>query len=259
MISNRFLGVAIVAAVALISGNFHSAPAAETVTLKALLASSARPPFDVLVKDFEKKHPGVTIQAEYLGGGVVANRVDAGEAVDIVLAGETPLKKVINITDTFTPIYKTIDVIITPKKNPGNVHDIKDLAKPGLKISLGTPASAVGTISSQIIQKASVDNGGFDFVQKVLKNTNYQSDKGQDVVDAVASGKSEAAIVFVTDGDTNKFNVIEIPEKYNVISTYVATVAKSAKNVKLGREFIALMTSKEGQGVFRKMRYLPPT
>jgi molybdate transport system substrate-binding protein len=259
MQSKRFLGAAIVAAVTLISGNFHPAPAAENATLIALLASSARPPFDVLAKDFEKKHPGVTIKAEYLGGGVVANRVDAGEAVDIILAGDTPLKKVVNITDPFTPIYKTIDVIITPRKNPGNVHDIKDLAKPGVKIAIGTPASAVGGIASQIIQKASVDNGGFDFVQKVLKNTNYQSEKGQDVVDAVASGKSEAAIVFVTDGDTHKFNVIEIPEKYNVVSTYVGTVAKNAKNAKLGREFVAFMASKEGQAVFRKMRYLPPT
>jgi ABC-type molybdate transport system substrate-binding protein len=258
MISKRFFGVAIVAAVVLISGNLHPAPAAETITLKALLASSARPPFDALVKVFEQKHPGVKIQAEYLGGGVVANRVDAGEAVDIILAGDSPLKKVVNITDPFTPVYKTIDVIVTPKKNPGNVHDIRDLGKPGLKIALGTPSSAVGTISSQIIQKASVDNGGFEFVQKVLKNTNYQSEKGQDVVDAVSSGKSEAAIVFVTDGDTHKFNVIEIPEKYNVVSTYVATVAKAAKNAKLGREFVALMAGKEGQSVFRKMRYLPP-
>ena len=240
------------------SGNLQPAPAAETATLTALVASSARPPFDALVAQFEKKHPGLKVEPQYLGGGQVVSKIDGGEAVDIVLVGETPLKRVSGVVETPTAIYKTIDVVITSKRNPGGVHDLKDLAKPGVKIAMGTPASAVGGISSQIIQKAAGDYG-FDFVQKVLKNANVQSEKGQDVVDAVASGKSDAAIVFVTDGDTQKFNVIEIPEKYNVVSTYVGTVTKNAKNAKLGREFVAMMASKEGQAVFRKMRYLPPT
>jgi len=253
----RLFGIAL-AVTALAAYDLQPAPAAENATLVALLASSARPPFDALAAQFEKKHPGVKIVPQYLGGGQVVSKIDGGEAADIVLVGETPLKKVSGVVETPTAIYKTIDVIITPKKNPGGVHELKDLAKPGLKIAMGTPASAVGGISSQIIQKAAVDYG-FDFVQKVLKNANVQSEKGQDVVDAVASGKSDVALVFVTDGDTQKFNVIEIPEKYNVVSTYVGTVTKNAKNAKLGREFVALMASKEGQAVFRKMRYLPPS
>jgi molybdate transport system substrate-binding protein len=255
---NRILATASALVAVLAANNIQPVPAAEPVTLTALVASSARPPFDALVAQFEKKNPGVKITAQYLGGGQVVSKIDGGDTPDIVLVGETPIKRVSGVVEPLTPIYKTIDVVITSKKNSAGVHELKDLAKPGVKVAMGTPASAVGAISSQIIQKAAIDYG-FDFVQKVLKNANVQSEKGQDVVDAVASGKSDAAIVFVTDGDTTKFNVIEIPEKYNVISTYVGTVSKKAKNAKLGHEFVALMASKEGQSVFRKMRYLPPT
>jgi molybdate transport system substrate-binding protein len=232
--------------------------AAEKITLNALVASSSKPPYEELVASFEKSHPGVTVETEFLGGGQIGKAIDDGKAADIVLVGSAILAKESGLVEPVTPIYNTKDIVITPKKNPAKVKSLKDLANPGVKISIGTPASAVGAISAGILQKAAADYG-FDFIQKVHANITFQSEVGQEVVDAVSSGKADAAIVFVTDGDTSKFDVYPIEDKYNTTSYYQGTVTKNAKNAKLGEEFVKLMASKAGQAVFAKHRYLPPT
>ncbi len=263
MTMKRFLGIALVAAFALLGGGVISAPAAEKVTMLALVTSSTQPPYDELVAVFEKKHPGVTIETKFLGGGQVASGVDKGEPADIVIAGSGPLAKVVGSLEPLTDIYKTKDVIITKKKNK-NIKDLKDLGNPGVKIAMATPGSAVGGIASQIVQKFAAGENDFGFVKRVLDNVvKPQPEKESDVVAAVEKdsrdkGGADAAIVFITSGDPAKFNVIEIPEKYNVISLYVATVSKNAKNPKLGKEFVELLASREGQKVFAKHRYLPP-
>jgi molybdate transport system substrate-binding protein len=259
MISTRSIGAAFIAAIALLAGNSASAPAADKVTLTALVASSAKPPYDELVAIFQKKHPNVTIETQYLGGGVIAKNVDEGAAADIVLVGSTQVLKVKNVVEGTTDIYRTKDIIITPKSNPKRIRGLNELANPGVRLSVGSPSSAVGTISSQIIQKASEEFGGQGYLDRIRDNVIKPApDKGQDVVDAVEKGTADAAIVFITDGDPSKFHIIEIPDKHNVISIYQGTVAKAAKNAALGHEFIALMASPEGQAIFKKHKYLPP-
>ncbi|MBC5811036.1 MAG: extracellular solute-binding protein [Candidatus Eremiobacteraeota bacterium] len=264
MKSTRSIGTALAVALGLLGGSLAPAPAAEKVTMIALVTSSTQTPFDELVKVFEKKHPGVTIETKFLGGGQIASEVDKGTPADIVIAGATPLKKVLGSLEAPTEIYQTKDVIIAKKKNK-TIKELKDLGTPGVKVAMATPGSAVGAVASQVVQKYAAGENDFGFVKRVLDNVaKPQPDKESDVVAAVEKdsrqpGGADAAIVFVTSAtDTVNFNVIDIPDKYNVISTYVASVAKSAKNAALGREFVALLASKEGQAVFHKHHYLPP-
>jgi len=258
MISKRVLGGALAVAIATVAVGVGFSQAAEKITLTALTVSSAKAPFEELQAMFEKTHPNVTIQIQYLGGGQISTAIDGDTAADIVLAGSAPLDKVRPKIEPAVTIYNTRDVVITSKKNPAKIHDLKDLANPGVRIAMGTSTSAVGAISSTIIQNAG-KKYGFDFVQKVLGNKSYESEKGSDVVDAVATNKADAAIVFVSDGDPGKFNVVQISDEFNVTSHYQGTVTKNAKNAKLGEEFVKLMASKQGQAVFHKDHYLPPT
>src|ERR1700680_4142959 len=158
MISTRSIGAAFIAAIALLAGNAQPAPAA--TTLNALVASSSKPPYDELVAIFEKRHPGVTISTQYLGGGVIATKVDGGEAADIVRVGSTQVAQGKNVVEGTTDIYRTKDIIITPKSNPKKIRGLNELANSGVRLSVGSPSSAVGAISSVIIQNASADFGG---------------------------------------------------------------------------------------------------
>ena len=250
--------IAALSACVFFAGTTANAPAAGSTEITALVASNAQKAFTELIADFEKTHPGVTVNAQYLGGSKIGTMLDGGTPADVVLVGSTVIDKYSTSVESPTPVLRNKDIIIVPKGNPDKITGLKDLANSGVKLSLGTPSSAVGTISSQIIQNAAQGGLGFDFVQKVRGNTVVQSDKGSDVVAAVADGKANAAIVFQSDGDASKFQIIPIDDKDNVVSTYAMTVAKTAKHADLGKAFVAMVAGSQGQAVLHKYHYMSP-
>jgi molybdate transport system substrate-binding protein len=224
--------------------------------LVALVASNAKGAFEDLITEFQAKHPGVTVKAEYLGGSTIGKRIDAGEAIDVILVGSTILKPELHLIDPPVDVLQNKEAILVPKGNPGKVHSLKDLANPGVTISMGTPTSAVGKLAGQVIQNAAADYG-FDFVAAIRKNIAVQSEKGSDVVDAIGP-KANSGITFASDVNPAKFDEVLIDDKYNVVSIYSMSVTKNAKNAALGKDFVALVAGPQGQAVLRKFHYMPP-
>jgi molybdate transport system substrate-binding protein len=231
-------------------------PAAADTEISALVASNAQGAFTDLIKEFEAKHKGVTVKAEYLGGATIGKRIDAGESIDVILVGSTILDPLTARVDAPTPVLQNKETILVPKGNPAKVHGLKDLANPGVKLSMGTPTSAVGKLASTVLQKASADYG-FDFLTGVRKNITVASEKGSDVVDAIGP-KANAGITFASDVNPAKFDDIPIDDKYNIVSIYSMTVTKNAKNAALGKDFVTLVAGPEGQAVLRKWHYMAP-
>lgn len=229
---------------------------AESGEITALVASNAKGAFTELIKQFETKHKGVTVKVEYLGSAAVGKRIDENEPVDVVLVGSTTLDKELQLIDPPTPVLKNKEMILVPKGNPAKIHSLKDLANPDVKLSMGTPTSAVGKLAGTVIQNAAADYG-FDFLQNVRKNIAVASEKGSDVVAAIGP-KANAGITFASDVNPAKYDAIPIDEKYNVVSTYSMTVTKNAKNQALGRDFVALVAGPQGQATLRKFHYMPP-
>jgi molybdate transport system substrate-binding protein len=234
-----------------------TAPAsAESGEITALVASNAKGAFTDLIKQFETKHKGVTVKVEYLGGADIGKRIDASEPIDVILVGSTILDKELPLIDAPTAVLQNKEMILVPKGNPAKVHSLKDLANPGVKLSMGTPTSAVGRLAATVVQNAAADYG-FDFVTNLRKNIAVQSEKGSDVVDAIGP-KANAGITFASDVNPAKFDAIPIDDKYNVTSTYSMTVTKNAKNAALGKDFVALVAGPQGQATLRKFHYMPP-
>jgi molybdate transport system substrate-binding protein len=229
---------------------------AESGEITALVASNAKGAFTQLIKQFETKHKGVTVKVEYLGGADIGKRIDANEPIDVILVGSTVLDKELQLVEPPTPVLQNREMILVPKGNPAKVHGLKDLANPGVKLSMGTPTSAVGRLAATVVQNAAADYG-FDFVTNLRKNIVVSSEKGSDVVDAIGP-KANAGITFASDVNPAKFEAIPIDDKYNVTSTYSMTVTKNAKNAGLGKDFVALVRGPQGQDTLRKFHYMPP-
>jgi molybdate transport system substrate-binding protein len=254
--SRALLGLGTLVAAAAFTAPTLSPANAESGTVVAQVASNAQGAFTQLIKQFEVKHPGVKVEVQYLGGSTIGKAIDNGDAIDVVLVGSAVLDKETQFIDPPTPVLRNKEMILVPKGNPAKVHSLKDLANPGVKISMGTPTSAVGKLASTVVQNAAADYG-FDFVTNLRKNVTVQSEKGSDVVAAIGKD-ANAGIAFASDVNPAKFEAIPIDDKYNVVSTYSMTVTKSAKNAALGRDFVALVAGPQGQATLRKFNYMAP-
>jgi len=73
----------------------------------------------------------------------------------------------------------------------------------------------------------------------------------------VAVGSLDAAIVWdaVAANFADKTETVAIPAGQNVVSTVAAGVLRSSRQPELARQFVALLTSPEGQAVFAKHHY----
>ena len=250
------LKVAGVGACILIAAALPRPGTAAPTALVALVASNAKGAFTEIIKEFQSKHPGVTVKADYLGGTDIGNKVDAQDVVDVILVGSGTTDKEVNLLGSPTPVLRNREIILVPKNNPANVKTLKDLATPGVKLAIGTSGSAVGKLASQVIQNAAAAFG-FDFVKGVRDNIKVQADKGSDVVAAVG-GAANAAIAFESDRDDAKYTTIPIEEKFNVISTYNMAVPKNAKNPALAKDLVDLVAGPSGQAILRKFNYMSP-
>jgi len=238
------------------------APAAEQLTLLADVASSALKPFDQQIfRDFEKRHPGVKIEAKSLSGGAVQKDIDeATNPVDIGIVG----KKQTDYLDKQGRINKPV-AILTQKEailvpwNGAKVKSLKDLANPGIKVGLADAGSAVGAPARALLKKAAEDPAyGADFPQRVVANVQCKGSKGTDMPDSIRSGACDAAIGFVSDEDTLHIRTVTIPDALNVETPYYAFVPKVSKNQKIADELVKYIASKQGLSILHSYHYLPP-
>lgn len=234
-----------------------SSAAADKIELNALIASNAEHAFTEIIKDYQTKHPGVTIKAQWLGGATIAKMIDENTGpADVAMANVTSLDRVKNLIEPPVAILQNKEVILVPKGNPAKVSGLRDLANPGVKLSLGTPASTVGGIASQVIQKGAVD-WGVEFVTNVRKNTVFQAERGSDVLDALGK-QANATITFASDVDPSKYFTVPIDEKYNITSVYAISVPKASKYQQAAHDFVAAVAGPQGAATLRKYRYMPP-
>jgi molybdate transport system substrate-binding protein len=234
------------------------APVSAADTVNAEVASSVTAPFEQLIKIYEKKHPGSTVSAKYLGGQVIQGDVEGDNPIDVVIVGKNQTDKLTAHINPPVAILTNREVILVPKGST-KVKSLKDLGNPGVRVGLGNADSAVGTLARGVLKKAALDPAyGADFPQKVRANTTFEGTSGVEVVNAVSSGKVDAAIAFVSDVDPSRFSGVKIPDNLNVDSVYYVFVPKSSKNPAAGGEIMKLVTSKQGEAILHSYRFLPP-
>ncbi len=151
--------------------------------------------------------------------------------------------------------------LIVPKDNPAKIKSLSDLAKPGIKIVMGTKDVPVGDYALQIIDKLGNDSSyGQDYKTKVLSNVISQETTVNYVVTKVALGEADVGFAYVSDVTeelAGKVDKIEIPDEYNIIAEYPMGLLQESKYPTDGMEFINLVMSDKGKTVMEKYGFSP--
>jgi molybdate transport system substrate-binding protein len=140
-----------------------------------------------------------------------------------------------------------LEIAVAPG-NPKGIHELRDLAKPGLIYVTAGPTVPAGKYAAQALAKA-----GVSVTPKSLE-TDVKS-----VLSKIELGEADAGIVYTTDvkaaGD--KVVGVAIPEQDNVVATYPIAALKPAVNTALAQDFIAFVTSPQGQATLESFGFLP--
>jgi molybdate transport system substrate-binding protein len=151
--------------------------------------------------------------------------------------------------------------LVVPKYNPEKISNLTDLAKPGLRIVVGTKDVPVGDYAMQIINKLGNDSAyGSEYKKNVLANVISQETNVNYVVTKAALGEADVGFAYISDVTENlmsKVHKIEIPDEYNVIAEYLIGILKDSKYSAESEKFIELVTSDKGKTIMEKYGFAP--
>lgn len=220
--------------------------------LTVFAAASLTDSFTALRHAFQQQHPDISAQFSFAGTPSLVRQIEQGAQADVFASADTTNMDRLQ-SDGFTSgtpkvfARNQLEIAVAPG-NPKGIHELRDLAKPGLIYVTAGPTVPAGKYAAQALAKA-----GVSVTPKSLE-TDVKS-----VLSKIELGEADAGIVYTTDvkaaGD--KVVGVTIPEQDNVIATYPIAGLKPAVNTALAQDFIAFVTSSQGQATLESFGFLP--
>ena len=222
-------------------------------TLRVSAAASLTQSFDQLSNEFEKDHPGVSVDVNYGGSSGLVQQLTEGAPADVFASADQ--KNMTKLTDADLAqgepkIFATnVLTLVVPKDNPAGIRSIQDVLGKNVKLVTCAPEVPCGA-ATQTVEKA---NG-------VELKPVSQENAVTDVLGKVTSGQADAGIVYVTDAKAagNKVTTIDIPMADEAINNYPIVALKDSEQPELAAQFVDLVTGEQGQKVLRDAGFGAP-
>ncbi len=232
--------------------------------LTVFAAASLTDAFNEIGEQFKQRNPGVTLEFNFAGSQQLRTQLEQGAVADVFASANTKemnaaIQAGVIVSGTSATFVRNRLAVIVPKDNPGDIQELKDLSKPGLKIVLAAASVPVGGYALSSLDKLNADFGA-SYSRTVLANVVSYEDNVKQVVAKVQLGEADAGIVYTSDVTpqvADKLIKLDIPDQYNVLAMYPIAVLKSAPNAELAQAFMDFVLSAQGQTILRKWGFIP--
>jgi molybdate transport system substrate-binding protein len=215
-------------------------------------AASLTESFGTLGQQFEAAHPGVTVRFNFAASSALAQSIIQGAPADVFASASAKnMKQVLDggVATDSTTFAKNVMEIAVPPDNPGNVTQLADLTKPGLKVALCQAQVPCGATAQQV----------FDKQQLTVKAVTLGADV-KSVLTQVELGEVDAGLVYRTDVQAAgaKVTGIEIPAGQNAATSYPIATLDDAPNEAAAAAFVDYVRSADGTTVLTRAGFAGP-
>jgi molybdate transport system substrate-binding protein len=236
-----------------------AAPAAAQA-LTVSVAVSMKDAIEELGRQFTKTVPGVTLRYNVGASGDLQKQIEAGAPVDLFISASQRQmdeleRRGLIVADSRRVFARNVLVAVAPADSR------LDLARPTAlldsrvtRVAIGNPKTVPsGQYTEESLRALSL----WERVQPKL----VLAENVRQVLDYVSRGEVDLGFVYVTDLAVRAGRVKEVfragEDTYRPI-VYPAAVTTDSRHSRLGRAFIDLLVSREGQAVLRRHGFQPP-
>ena len=213
-----------------------------------------------LKTEFEKTHPGVTVNVKNGGSGELFGILETQKSADIFLPADYKyMQDAINNgyvqNNTVKNITQNIPVIAVQKGNPKNITSLYDLAKPGVKVAIGDPKGpAIGKTTADILNNTNLN-------KTVQANVVVKTTTVNQLLTYLVTGQADAVIIWqdmaTWPEGQGKIDVIQIPTNESKVSTVPIAETVYTQNNNLAKEFEDFVTGPQGTAIWEKWGFKP--
>ena len=259
---NNIIAIAVLLALLVLS---PAGLAVETDELTVFAAASLTGAFGEIGQIYEDE-TNMSVAFNFDGSQSLRTQIENGAYADVLALANNKqmnaLKKSGLMNNSSINIFTRNKIaLIIPRDNPAGIKNLSDLAKPDLKIVIGTRDVPVGDYALQIIDKLANDSAyGPDYREKVMDNVISQETTVSYIVTKLALGEADVGFAYVSDVTrdlASRVDKIEIPDEYNVVAEYPIGLLEDCRYPVQARKFIDLVRSDEGSSVLEKYGFSP--
>ena len=189
------------------------------------------------IKAFEERE-GVVVNTVYNGCGILTAQMrtirdqqqGAGFPDTYMACDRYYLETVKEWFQEDVDISDTEVLIAVPKGNPANIQSLADLAKPGVRVSVGQPEQCtIGVLTRQVLEKEGLYG-------EVMKNVVTQTASSAMLLPTVTTGSVDATLAYATDtkAEADKVDTIRI-ESSAATAIQPFAIARSSDHKNLDR------------------------
>jgi molybdate transport system substrate-binding protein len=213
------------------------------------------------------RRPGSAVRFNFAGSQQLAVQIEHGARADVFASADQRWMDYVQeqkLTDGAPRIFAHNRLVaIVPKANPGRIRKLNDLARRGIKLVVGAEAVPVGKYTREVVQNLARQEGfPTDYAERVMSNVVSHEENVKSVVAKVQLGEADAGFVYrsdVTAQLARYLDVLEIPDRANVLASYPIAVVAGTGNPDAARAFVELVLDPEGRAVLVKHGLMAPS
>jgi molybdenum ABC transporter, periplasmic molybdate-binding protein len=235
-------------------------------TLTVFAAASLTGAFTDIGNTYEKQHPELKVDLAFDGTQALRTQIEQGASPDVFVSANTKHMNALKdagFMDNETVVFFLENgmAVIVPADNPAGITSLSDLARPGVKLLIGTKDVPFGSYTRQVLDKMAADPGyGEAYRTAVMDNVISEETAVSTVVPKLMLGEADAAFVYKSDvkpEDKDKIHRIEIPAEYNVVAQYPLGILAESSQKSAAEAFIRFVTGPDGSAILTEYGFDP--
>jgi molybdate transport system substrate-binding protein len=240
-----------------------ASPEAPQLTIMA--AASLTEAFTEIERVYESQHD-VDVIYSFAGSQQLAQQILSGAPADVFASANQKQMDLIIAEGSISPDTVRVFahnqlVIIFPTRNPADIQDMADLARPGVSIVLASEEVPVGRYTRAYLDKAANDAAlGEAFRTGVMGNIVSYENNVKSVLTKVMLDEADAGVVYLSDltgPAIEQLGSIQLHEHLNVTAAYPIAPLKTSIHPDQAQEFIDFVLSEAGQTILMRNGLLP--
>jgi molybdate transport system substrate-binding protein len=248
-------------AAVLLAGVLAGSPATAEDTVRVFAASSLKEAFEEIAAVFRKAHPTAGVELSFAGSQVLRAQIEQGAPADVFASADADHADVLlrqELIERPRVFARNSLLVVAPAA--GTVQDLRDLARPGVKIVLAGAEVPAGRYADRVLETLGATGAyGAGFTALVRGNVVSREPNVRLVLSKVLLGEADAGIVYVTDAASagERVRRLEIPEANNVVATYPIALVKRPRSRGAAAAFVDVVTGAAGQAVLARHGFRP--
>jgi molybdate transport system substrate-binding protein len=223
--------------------------------LMIFAGSASQPPLEEAAKSFEKKY-GIKVALHLGGSGAMLSQIQLTGLGDLYIPGSPDYMEKAREHDLIegeeTRLAYLVPAILVSKGNPKKIKELKDLARPGLRVGIADPGSVcVGLYAIEILHANGLEN-------QIRPNLHGQVESCAKTAAMLPLGTVDAVLgwrEFAAWNPQAMEAILLKPQEIPRLAYIPAARLRQAKNPEMAKAFVAYLKSAEGQAIFRKWGY----